>query len=165
MAHSADFKNDLLFYGALHSQTTVNQMLQHIDSKAQLQIKKIESMKTELLRLLPDSILDATGEQIIASNFDLTALISSSKENNRLVTQNSFDEERCSYTSSLVNSQILDSKANHVNRHRWKTPAKKHFDSASKCKNSSGKKTAQFFKSKNYGQGQISSGKKLNWRF
>lgn len=148
------------FYSTLHAQNLANTMISEIDNSVALQISKIEDYTAQLLKLIPNHLLDATGEQLLEANFDIGALIAQCKENVGLLRTNTMDSERC---SQLDTSQHHDHKVNQANKQRWKTPNKKQFDSASKGKHSSNKKTAQWGKG-NRAQAGLSSGKKLNWR-
>ena len=163
MAFETELEKDMKFYSTLHAQNLANTIVSEIEDSVALQLAKIDDYTAQLLRLIPDHLLDATGEQLLEANFDIGALLAQNKENLGLKSTNTMDSERCSHLESLSGSQIHDHKVNQANKQRWKTPNKKQFDSATKGKHSSNKKTANHFKG-NRGQACLSSGKKLNWR-
>lgn len=141
-------------------------MVLEIEESVEKQLAKIDDYTNQLLQLIPENLLNSTGEQLLAANFDLAFLLTGNKENGGCGHgRNEFDIERCSPLDSLMSSQY-DSKPNQVSKYRWKTPNKQKFDSASKGKNnSSNKKTGHFFKASKTQQLGLSSGKKLNWKF
>ena len=162
MAFSQDLNKDMLFFSTWHAQNAANTLLLELEESTEQQCAKIDNLTRELLELIPAGILDSTGEQLLDVNFDISTLLSYTKENSGIERQGTFDEERSCLTASLTSSQLFDQKGNHSNKQRWKTPIKKHFDSGSKGKNSSNKKGGNIFKANKQ---QISSGKKLTWRF
>lgn len=161
MAYSQDINKDMLFYSTWHAQNAANTLILEIEESTIEQCAKIDKLTAELLELIPAEILDSTGDQLLEANFDISTLLAYTKENSKFERNGTFDEERSCLTSSLASSQNLE-RANHDNLKRWKTPIKKKFDSGSKAKNSSNKKGGNMFKAQKH---QISSGKKLTWRF